>query len=163
MYNVWSCDDIASQQCKETNRCLWLNQRIAMNNDKFTLNLLYWGFIVLMLSIWLYVIEGVRGWRIGSCASDYNICWIFTVETGLFGIIWNMHTTHVFTQFASLSFIFFFYFQSDGNTSFLRAARDGNLQEVLEYLKGSTDINTSNPVSSWPLILKVQGHIENNF
>ncbi|XP_056019552.1 ankyrin-2-like isoform X15 [Ostrea edulis] len=34
---------------------------------------------------------------------------------------------------------------SDGNTSFLRAARDGNLQEVLEYLKGSTDINTSNP------------------
>lgn len=59
-----------------------------------------------------------------------------------------MHTTHVFTQFASLSFILFFYFQSDGNTSFLRAARDGNLQEVLEYLKGSTDINTSNPVSS---------------
>lgn len=73
-----------------------------------------------------------------------------------------MHTTYVFTKFASLSFIFFF-FQSDGNTSFLRAARDGNLQEVLEYLKGSTDINTSNPVSSRPLILKVQGHIENNF
>uniref|UniRef100_A0A0L8HCJ6 Titin n=1 Tax=Octopus bimaculoides TaxID=37653 RepID=A0A0L8HCJ6_OCTBM len=33
---------------------------------------------------------------------------------------------------------------SDGNSSFLRAARDGNLSEVLEYLKGSTDINTSN-------------------
>lgn len=40
-----------------------------------------------------------------------------------------------------------FYLQSDGNAGFLRAARDGNLQEVLEYLKGSTDINTSNPVS----------------
>ncbi|KAK3593652.1 hypothetical protein CHS0354_025541 [Potamilus streckersoni] len=35
--------------------------------------------------------------------------------------------------------------QTDGNTSFLRAARDGNLSEVLEYLRGSTDINTSNP------------------
>ncbi|XP_076454790.1 uncharacterized protein LOC143289416 isoform X40 [Babylonia areolata] len=35
--------------------------------------------------------------------------------------------------------------KSDGNAGFLRAARDGNLQEVLEYLKGSTDINTSNP------------------
>lgn len=163
MHNVWSFDDIASQHCNETNRCLWLNQRIAMNNDKFTLNLLYLGFIVLMLFIWPYVTEGVRGWRIDSCASDYNICSIFTVETGLFGIIWNMHTTYVFTKFASLSFIFFFYFQSDGNTSFLRAARDGNLQEVLEYLKGSTDINTSNPVSSRPLTLKVQGHIENNF
>lgn len=154
MYSVWSCDDIASQHCKETNRCLWLNQRIAMNNDKFTLNLLYWGFIVLMLSIWLYVIEGVWGWRIGSCASDYNICWIFTVETGLFWIIWNTHKI-------CISFIYLFlHFQSDGNTSFLRAARDGNLQEVLEYLKGSTDINTSNPVSSRPLTLKVQGHIK---
>ncbi|XP_076460003.1 uncharacterized protein LOC143293050 isoform X8 [Babylonia areolata] len=35
--------------------------------------------------------------------------------------------------------------ETDGNAGFLRAARDGNLQEVLEYLKGSTDINTSNP------------------
>uniref|UniRef100_A0A0B7BMM5 ZU5 domain-containing protein n=1 Tax=Arion vulgaris TaxID=1028688 RepID=A0A0B7BMM5_9EUPU len=35
--------------------------------------------------------------------------------------------------------------KSDGNAGFLRAARDGNLEEVLEYLKGSTDINTSNP------------------
>ncbi|KAK3742699.1 hypothetical protein RRG08_025644 [Elysia crispata] len=34
---------------------------------------------------------------------------------------------------------------SDGNAGFLRAARDGNLDEVLDYLKGSTDINTSNP------------------
>lgn len=118
---------------------------------------IYWGFIVLMLSIWLYVIEGVWGWRIGSCASDYNICWIFTVETGLFWIIWNTHKI-------CISFIYLFlHFQSDGNTSFLRAARDGNLQEVLEYLKGSTDINTSNPVSSRPLTLKVQGHIGNNF
>lgn len=106
MYNVWSCDDNASQHCKETNRCLWLNQRIAMNNDKFTLNLLYWGFIVLMLFIWLYMTEGVRGWRIDSCASDYNICWIFTVETGLFRIIWNTHKI-------CISFIYLFFSLSE--------------------------------------------------
>ncbi|XP_071481709.1 uncharacterized protein [Diadema antillarum] len=33
---------------------------------------------------------------------------------------------------------------TDGNASFLRAARGGNLDKVLEYLQGSTDINTSN-------------------
>lgn len=38
-------------------------------------------------------------------------------------------------------------FQSDGNTSFLRAARAGNLEKVLEHLKNSIDINTSNAVS----------------
>lgn len=47
-------------------------------------------------------------------------------------------------------------FQSDGNAGFLRAARDGNLSEVLEYLKGSTDINTSNPVGHTLI-----GHITN--
>lgn len=78
---------------------------------------------------------------------------------GLYEIC-TLHTS----MFLQNSFIhFFLHFQSDGNTSFLRAARDGNLQEVLEYLKGSTDINTSNPVSSRPLTLKVQGHIGNNF
>ncbi|XP_067131473.1 ankyrin-2-like isoform X14 [Centruroides vittatus] len=33
---------------------------------------------------------------------------------------------------------------TDGNSSFLRAARAGNLDKVLEWLKGSIDINTSN-------------------
>ncbi|XP_049274824.1 ankyrin-2 isoform X9 [Rhipicephalus sanguineus] len=33
---------------------------------------------------------------------------------------------------------------TDGNASFLRAARAGNLEKVLDYLKGSIDINTSN-------------------
>ncbi|XP_074604996.1 uncharacterized protein LOC141858216 isoform X5 [Brevipalpus obovatus] len=33
---------------------------------------------------------------------------------------------------------------ADGNPSFLRAARAGNLDKVIEYLKGSIDINTSN-------------------
>ena len=37
--------------------------------------------------------------------------------------------------------------QTDGSNSFLRAARAGNLDKVLEYLKGSIDINTSNVVS----------------
>ena len=39
-------------------------------------------------------------------------------------------------------------FQTDGNASFLRAARAGNLEKVLEYLKGNIDINTSNSVST---------------
>ncbi|GIY25345.1 hypothetical protein CDAR_60953 [Caerostris darwini] len=34
--------------------------------------------------------------------------------------------------------------QSDSNASFLRAARAGNVEKILEYLKGSIDINTSN-------------------
>ncbi|GJQ83739.1 hypothetical protein Trydic_g20615, partial [Trypoxylus dichotomus] len=34
--------------------------------------------------------------------------------------------------------------QSDGNTSFLRAARAGHLDKVLEHLKSNIDINTSN-------------------
>ncbi|XP_078319308.1 uncharacterized protein LOC111122316 isoform X13 [Crassostrea virginica] len=51
--------------------------------------------------------------------------------------------------------------ESDGNTSFLRAARDGNLQEVLEYLTGSTDINTSNPNGLNALHLaSKEGHID---
>lgn len=39
------------------------------------------------------------------------------------------------------------FFQSDSNTSFLRAARAGNIDKVLEYLKGGVDIGTSNQVS----------------
>ena len=34
--------------------------------------------------------------------------------------------------------------QSEGSASFLRAARGGNLDKVLEFLKSGTDINTSN-------------------
>lgn len=41
---------------------------------------------------------------------------------------------------------FFFSLQSDGNTSFLRAARAGNLDKVLEHLKNNVDINTCNAV-----------------
>lgn len=40
-----------------------------------------------------------------------------------------------------------YFLQSDGNTSFLRAARAGNLDKVLEHLKNNVDINTSNAVS----------------
>ena len=43
--------------------------------------------------------------------------------------------------------LFLFYLQSDDNASFLRAARGGNLEKVLEYLKANTDINTCNAVS----------------
>lgn len=48
-----------------------------------------------------------------------------------------------------LTFFFFFFIslQSDGNTSFLRAARAGNLEKVLEHLKNNIDINTCNAVS----------------
>lgn len=34
--------------------------------------------------------------------------------------------------------------QMDGVASFLRAARSGNLEKLLEYLKGSIDINICN-------------------
>lgn len=53
---------------------------------------------------------------------------------------------------------FFLLFQSDGNTSFLRAARAGNLEKVLEHLKQNIDINTSNAVSIIPLELCVWMH-----
>ncbi|EGW14733.1 Ankyrin-2 [Cricetulus griseus] len=47
-------------------------------------------------------------------------------------------------------------FRSDSNASFLRAARAGNLDKVVEYLKGGIDINTCNQVSTggglWPII-----------
>lgn len=43
---------------------------------------------------------------------------------------------------------FFFFLQSDGNTAFLRAARAGHLDKVLEHLKSNIDINTSNSVST---------------
>jgi hypothetical protein len=36
---------------------------------------------------------------------------------------------------------------TDGNTSFLRAARNGQLEKVLEHLESNIDINTSNAVS----------------
>ncbi|CAL4058757.1 unnamed protein product, partial [Meganyctiphanes norvegica] len=40
--------------------------------------------------------------------------------------------------------ILFFSSQTDGSASFLRAARAGNLEKVLEFLKTNTDINTCN-------------------
>lgn len=45
--------------------------------------------------------------------------------------------------------------QSDGNTSFLRAARNGQLDKVLEHLKSNIDINTSNAVSINPFLLSI--------
>ncbi|GBN82079.1 hypothetical protein AVEN_176581-1 [Araneus ventricosus] len=36
--------------------------------------------------------------------------------------------------------------QTDGNASFLRAARAGNVEKIIEHLKGNIDINTSNAV-----------------
>ena len=42
----------------------------------------------------------------------------------------------------------FFSLQSEGNSSFLRAARAGNLEKVLAYLRENIDINTSNAVSA---------------
>ncbi|XP_057710038.1 ankyrin-3-like isoform X2 [Corythoichthys intestinalis] len=51
--------------------------------------------------------------------------------------------------------------KSDSNTSFLRAARAGNLDKVLEYLKGGVDINTSNQNGLNALHLAAkEGHVE---
>ncbi|XP_061525504.1 ankyrin-2-like isoform X3 [Phycodurus eques] len=50
---------------------------------------------------------------------------------------------------------------SDSNTSFLRAARAGNVDKVLEYLKGGVDINTSNQNGLNALHLAAkEGHVE---
>ncbi|XP_074034962.1 uncharacterized protein isoform X11 [Leptinotarsa decemlineata] len=50
---------------------------------------------------------------------------------------------------------------SDGNTSFLRAARNGQLDKVLEHLKSNIDINTSNANGLNALHLASKdGHVE---
>lgn len=49
--------------------------------------------------------------------------------------------------FLTLAFILFPSLQSDSNTSFLRAARAGNIDKVLEFLKNGVDISTCNQVS----------------
>uniref|UniRef100_A0A8D2L5W0 Ankyrin 2 n=1 Tax=Varanus komodoensis TaxID=61221 RepID=A0A8D2L5W0_VARKO len=50
----------------------------------------------------------------------------------------------IFRLINSKSFFCLFFLQSDSNASFLRAARAGNLDKVVEYLKGGIDINTCN-------------------
>ncbi|XP_036072561.1 ankyrin-2b isoform X4 [Oryzias melastigma] len=51
--------------------------------------------------------------------------------------------------------------KSDSNTSFLRAARAGNLDKVLEYLKGGVDISTCNQNGLNALHLAAkEGHID---
>ena len=54
----------------------------------------------------------------------------------------------LFIEYHKITFVLFYFFQSDDNASFLRAARGGNLEKVLEYLKANTDINTCNAVRS---------------
>uniref|UniRef100_A0A8C7NL56 Ankyrin 2 n=1 Tax=Oncorhynchus mykiss TaxID=8022 RepID=A0A8C7NL56_ONCMY len=52
-------------------------------------------------------------------------------------------------------------FPSDSNTSFLRAARAGNIDKVLEYLKGGVDIGTCNQNGLNALHLAAkEGHVE---
>lgn len=63
--------------------------------------------------------------------------------------IFNPQSTDQFHTAESsllITFPFFSTFQSDSNTSFLRAARAGNIDKVLEYLKGGVDISTCNQV-----------------
>uniref|UniRef100_A0A669D1W8 Ankyrin 2 n=1 Tax=Oreochromis niloticus TaxID=8128 RepID=A0A669D1W8_ORENI len=57
--------------------------------------------------------------------------------------------------------LLFCFFQSDSNTSFLRAARAGNVDKVLEYLKGGVDISTCNQNGLNALHLAAkEGHID---
>lgn len=50
--------------------------------------------------------------------------------------------------FPSSSFltVFFYELQADAATSFLRAARSGNLDKALDHIKNRIDINTANQV-----------------
>lgn len=45
------------------------------------------------------------------------------------------------------SFTLLIFLQSDSNASYLRAARAGNLEKVLDYLKSGVEINICNQVS----------------
>lgn len=45
--------------------------------------------------------------------------------------------------------IIVFVIQTESSSSFLRAARAGNLEKLLEYLKGKMDINTCNAVRAF--------------
>lgn len=52
-------------------------------------------------------------------------------------------------EFVFIGVLVFFLFvslQSDSNASYLRAARAGNLEKVLDYLKSGVDINICNQV-----------------
>lgn len=64
--------------------------------------------------------------------------------------IWKPFTTDEFPlsfkQGLIGEFFFLLFLQSDSNASFLRAARAGNLDKVVEYLKSGIDINTCNQV-----------------
>jgi len=75
-------------------------------------------------------------------------------------ITWILHCNFsIFYQIWADGFFFYFLFffygvlfpQSDSNTSFLRAARAGNVEKVLEFLKSGQDISTCNQVTSEPV------------
>lgn len=51
-----------------------------------------------------------------------------------------------------------FILQSDATTAFLRAARSGNLEKVIEYLDTDLDIDTANSVSYYTLQVNPFGH-----
>lgn len=52
--------------------------------------------------------------------------------------------------------------QADAATSFLRAARSGNLDKALDHLRNGVDINTCNQVSEWTqrILLRVLRALE---
>ncbi|KAF3427023.1 hypothetical protein E2986_13543 [Frieseomelitta varia] len=64
-------------------------------------------------------------------------------------------------SFAVLQYSLFLVFQSDPSTAFLRAARAGQLEKVLEYLESGVDINASNANGLNALHLAAKdGHLE---
>ncbi|ETE68115.1 Ankyrin-3, partial [Ophiophagus hannah] len=65
--------------------------------------------------------------------------------------------------FQTLYFLFFFFLlQSDTNASYLRAARAGNLEKALDYLKNGVDINICNQVNGLNALhlASKEGHVE---
>lgn len=62
------------------------------------------------------------------------------VALGLDGTVSCYHTEHPDTACSFSS-------QADAATSFLRAARSGNLDKALDHLRNGVDINTCNQVS----------------
>ena len=65
-------------------------------------------------------------------------------------LMWNV--SHYFLL-VFIRLLIFYFLQSDAKAGFLRSARDGHLEKILEHLKNNTDINTCNNVTSLTIII----------
>lgn len=84
------------------------------------------------------VLPGTVMLLFSECIFYNRVSWVFTSHHSFFALV----------LFCDFLFLFFFscFLQSDSNASYLRAARAGNLEKVLDYLKSGVEINICNQV-----------------